>query len=117
MQCYLVIFFFFFFFITAPEYHITIVYIGKAGVKIEEKNICNGTKIVLKLYFEKLYIMIVTDMCAFVHAWVIALEYEFVYEKKRKMFNKFQFIDQIAIKKKGKAALVYKSLRSVNQFP
>ena len=34
-----------------------------------------GTKIVLKLSFEKLYIMIVTDVCAFVNAWVIALEY------------------------------------------
>ena len=66
------------------------------------KNICNGTKIVLKLYFEKLYIMIVTDMYAFVHAWVIALEYLFFYVKKWAKYHilchKFQFIDQTAIK-------------------
>ena len=40
---------------------------------------------VLKLYFEKLYIMIVTDMYAFVHAWVIALEYQFLCEKMRQI--------------------------------
>ena len=28
--------------------------------------------------------MIVTDMCAFVHAWVISLEYQFLYEKDEK---------------------------------
>ena len=58
-------------------------------------------KIVLKLYFEKLYIMIVTDMCAFVAAWVIALEYHFYMKKWEKyhiFLNKFQFIYQIAIK-------------------
>ena len=55
--------------------------------------------------------MIVTDMCAFVHAGGIALEYQFVYEKWVKyhiLFNKFQFIDQITIKKR-KTAFVYKS--------
>ena len=41
-------------------------------------------KIVLKPYFEKLYVMIVTDMCAFVHAWVIAIEYQFLCEKNEK---------------------------------
>ena len=58
-------------------------------------------KIVLKLYFEKLYIRIVTDMCAFVHAWVTALEYHFYVKKWEQyyiLFNKFQFIYQIAIK-------------------
>ena len=40
-----------------------------------------GTKIVLKLSFEKLYIMIVTDVCAFVTARAIALEYHFYVKK------------------------------------
>ena len=35
---------------------------------ISKQIICNGTKIVLKFYFEKPDIMIVTNMCAFVHA-------------------------------------------------
>ena len=50
-------------------------------------------KIVLKLYFEKLYIMIVSDMCAFVHAWVIARDYQFlfehIWEKCHILFEKF----------------------------
>ena len=60
-----------------------------------------GRKLFMKLYFEKLYIMIVTDMCAFVYAWVIALEYQFLCEKWEKyhiLFIKFQLIYQIAIK-------------------
>ena len=60
-----------------------------------------GMKIVLKLSFEKLYIMIVPDVCAFVNAWVIALEYHFLCERWAEyhiLFNKFQFIDQVAIK-------------------
>ena len=40
-----------------------------------------GTKIVQKLSFEKLYIMIVTDVCAFDNVWVIALEFQFFYVK------------------------------------
>ena len=44
--------------------------------------------------------MIVTDMCALIHAWVIALEYQFLYEKWAKyhiLIIMFQYIDQIAI--------------------
>ena len=40
-------------------------------------------------------------MCAFVHVWVIAIEWQFLCEAMSNMshlFNKFQFIDQIAIK-------------------
>ena len=73
MHCYLYVSFFVLAWIIAPEYYITIVYIVKTCVKLViiqllKKNICNGTKIVLKLYFEKLYIVIVTDMYAVVHA-------------------------------------------------
>ena len=47
----------------------------KIGKKVNRKakycnlkeKIATGTKIVLKLYFEKLNIMIVTYLCAFVH--------------------------------------------------
>ena len=91
MQCYLYVSFFFLLaWITAPDYYITIIYVGKNRCKIGNNTIirktfiCNATKIVLKLYFEKLYIMIVTDMCAFVHPWVIALEYQFLCEKNEK---------------------------------
>ena len=79
----------------------------KTGVKLviiqqfKKKKKKKKKKIVLNLYFEKLYIMIVTDMCAFVHAWVIATEWQFLCETMSKishLFNKFQFIDQIAIK-------------------
>ena len=56
-------------------------------------------KNILTLYFEKLIIIIVTDMCAFVHAWVIALEYQFLCENNEHIFfHKFQFINQVAIK-------------------
>ena len=57
-------------------------------------------KIVVKLSFEKLYIMIVTDVCAFVNARVIALEYHFYVKTEQNitLFEKFQFIDQVAIK-------------------
>ena len=72
-------FFFFFFFWHAPDYYITIVYIGKTGVKLVI------LKIVLKLYFAKLYFMIVTDMCAFAHVCVTALEYQFLCEKMSKI--------------------------------
>ena len=89
MQCYLYVSFFFVLsWITAPDYYITIVYIGKNRCKIGNnlKNaICNGTKIVVNLYFEKLYIVVVTDICAFVHAWVIALEYQFLYDNMDKI--------------------------------
>ena len=82
-------------------------YIGKNRCKIGNNTIiwiflfAMRTKIVLKLSFEKLYIMIVTDMCAFVNACVIALEY-ILSEKWAKyhiLFDKFQFTDQVAIKK------------------
>ena len=45
--------------------------------------------------------MIVTDICAYVHALVIALEYHFYVKKEAKyhiLFNKSQCIDHIAIK-------------------
>ena len=37
----------------------------------------------------KNYIMIVTDMYAFVYAWVIALEYQFLCEKKMRKISHF----------------------------
>ena len=100
MQCYRYVSFLIFVLasITAPDYYC--LYRRKKKKKkknrckignntiIWKTSICNGTKIVLKLYFEKLYIMIVTDMCAFVHAWVIALEYQFYVKKKKKKKKK-----------------------------
>ena len=94
--------------ITAPGYYFTIVLYRKNRCEIGNNTIiwnflfAMGTKIVLKLFFEKLFIMIVTDVYAFVNAWVVTLEYHFLCEKLAKyhiLFNKFQFIDQAAIKK------------------
>ena len=42
-----------------------------------------GTKIVLKVHFEKLYIMIVTNVCGSVHTWAIDLKYPFYVKKKK----------------------------------
>ena len=53
MQCYLYVFFFVLAWIIAPDYYITIVYIGKNRCEIGNNTIiwktfiCNGTKIVL----------------------------------------------------------------------
>ena len=60
--------------ITAPGYYFTIVFYRKNRCKIGNNTIilnflfAMGTKIVLKLSFEKLYNMIVTHVCAFVNA-------------------------------------------------
>ena len=62
-----------------------------------------GQKLFWNFLKNCIIIMIVTDMWTFLHAWVIALEYQFLCKKKKKekyhiLFNKFQFIYQIAIK-------------------
>ena len=64
--------------------------------------------------------MIVTDIYAFVQAWVIVLEYKFLCEKKNEKnitFCLLSFNVYIKLQQKRKTAFVYKSSRSVKQFP
>ena len=84
--------FYVFAWITAPDYYFTnVLYRKKKTCKIGNNTIiwkkifAMGTKIVLKLSFEKLYIMIVTDVCAIVNARVIALEYRLFMWKMSKI--------------------------------